>query len=132
MMTYFVDEIGKQQLWAKNCSSYEGCGAPLCPMDERTLKNCQWFPDEPVCTRRGSMVPDWVKTQRKVAKRAKHPEFYFTVNDFLVMKRVIRPTGHDPNVYDSISSKNKANNKANEKNKEPGIINPSTQQGRLF
>jgi hypothetical protein len=41
-----------------------GCSAPLCPMDEQSIKAGVWFPDEEVCRR--SSVPRWVKKQRRI------------------------------------------------------------------
>jgi hypothetical protein len=116
---------------AEECPSYEGCGASLCPMDDRTLKNCQWYPDDPVCTRRGSAVPSWVKTQRKVAKKAKSPDLYFTVNDLVAMKRVIRPTGHDPDVLLGKSVNKTANSVPTRKNERSTTIDDRGKQGRL-
>jgi hypothetical protein len=58
-----------------DCRYFEGCSAPLCPKDAGNVK-CTWFADEEIC--RLADVPEWVKRQRKVAKRAT-PEGYFTV-----------------------------------------------------
>lgn len=48
----------------------EGCSAPLCPMDEKSLKHGSWFVDEEVCRR--ATVPKWVHKQRRLV--AKHAE----------------------------------------------------------
>ena len=47
----------------ESCPSFEGCKAPLCPLDDN-LKYCIWLPGEDICVKRGS--PDWVKKQRKI------------------------------------------------------------------
>jgi hypothetical protein len=49
------------------CKYFDGCSAPLCPKDTGNEK-CAWFADEEVC--RLADVPEWVKRQRKVAKKA--------------------------------------------------------------
>jgi len=73
---------------------WEKCSAPICPEDEQSLKKSIWYPDEKICTQRDA--PDWVRTQRKVAKRAKYQDRYFTYADFKRMERVVRPRGHNP------------------------------------
>jgi hypothetical protein len=58
-----------------DCKYFDGCSAPICPKDagqEHTTR----FPDEDVC--RLADVPEWVKRQRKVSKKAA-PGGYFTV-----------------------------------------------------
>lgn len=55
------------------CSSYETCSAPLCPLDP-TLDNCTWFADEEICSNREHRKEKWVKTQRKIAKRTNDPD----------------------------------------------------------
>lgn len=49
----------------EKCPSFEGCEAPLCPLDEN-LELCLWYPDEDICCKRGA--PCWVKNQRKIVK----------------------------------------------------------------
>jgi hypothetical protein len=132
-----MSDIGELKLFkaipnpAEECPSYEGCGASLCPMDDRTLKNCQWYPDEPICTRRGTAVPGWVKTQRKVAKKAKSSDLYFTVSDLVAMKRVIRPTGHDPDVLLGKPANRTANTVPARKNEGSTTVEDKGKQGRL-
>jgi hypothetical protein len=50
-----------------NCKYFDGCSAPLCPKDEG-VADLTWFPDEDIC--RLSNVPEWVKRQRKVSRKA--------------------------------------------------------------
>ena len=57
------------------CKYFDGCSAPLCPGDESIAKRT-WFPDEDIC--RLADVPEWVKRQRKVSKKAALGG-YFTV-----------------------------------------------------
>jgi hypothetical protein len=58
-----------------DCKYFDGCSAPLCPRDEG-IADRTWFPDEDVC--RLADIPDWVRRQRKVSRRAA-PGGYFTV-----------------------------------------------------
>jgi hypothetical protein len=84
-----------------NCRYYESCSAQLCPMllDEQN-SNCIWYPDEEICRKRKG-IPDWVRQQRKVAKKAK-PEnccHYFTLEMLKVRFRVTKSVkGLDPNM----------------------------------
>jgi hypothetical protein len=51
----------------RECKYFDGCSAPLCPKDEGVADRT-WFPDEDIC--RLADVPEWVKRQRKVSKKA--------------------------------------------------------------
>ncbi|MDR1896357.1 MAG: hypothetical protein LBR10_06165 [Prevotellaceae bacterium] len=51
----------------KDCRYFDGCSAPLCPRDKGAA-GCTWFPDEDIC--RLVDVPDWVKRQRKIFRKA--------------------------------------------------------------
>jgi hypothetical protein len=84
-----------------NCKFYENCSAPICPIlsDEQNT-NFIWYPDEEICRKRKGL-PDWVRQQRKIAKKAK-PENcwrYFTLNMLKVRFRVTESVkGLDPNM----------------------------------
>ena len=87
-----------------NCKYYDGCNAQLCPMlSDENNKNYTWYPDEDICTRKKNL-PDWVKQQRKVAKKA-NPDnfwFYFTMDMLKVRFRVTNSVkGIDPNKKES-------------------------------
>jgi len=58
------------------CPYFDSCNAPLCPLDEEGLKKAIWYPGEDICKRR--LNRPWLQTQRKIAKRAKHGDGYFT------------------------------------------------------
>jgi hypothetical protein len=81
------------------CRYYESCSAPMCPIlsDEQNINYC-WYPDEDICRRRKGL-PDWVRQQRKIAKKAK-PEnyrYYFTLDMLKVRFRVTSSVkGLDP------------------------------------
>jgi hypothetical protein len=80
-----------------DCRYFDGCSAPLCPRDEGIAKRT-WFPDEDIC--RLADVPEWIKRQRKVSKKA-DPNGYFTLamlrHDCRISKNM---KGMDPNRTD--------------------------------
>lgn len=79
------------------CKYYHRCGAPLCPMDERSLK-CVWFSDEERCISPDYANLTWIKAQKKIAKAAAPANRYFTI-EMLKTNCVIRKgiIGLDPN-----------------------------------
>lgn len=81
------------------CKYYNGCSAQPCPMlSDEENKNYIWYPDEEICTRK-SNLPEWVKQQRKVAKKAINDNywFYFTLDMLKVSFRVTKSVkGIDP------------------------------------
>ncbi len=57
-----------------NCLNLD-CSAPICPLD--TLKKiCVWFADEEIC--KTDFPPGWVKNQKKIQKRSKNFDTYYT------------------------------------------------------
>jgi hypothetical protein len=58
-----------------DCKYFDDCSAPLCPRDEGVADRT-WFPDEDIC--RLKDVPEWVKRQRKVSRKAAEGG-YFTL-----------------------------------------------------
>ena len=63
-----------------DCPSYELCSAPLCPLNEDSLREAVWYPDEDVCRKwHIGRQCRWVRVQRKIA-RLPDPERrgYFT------------------------------------------------------
>jgi len=81
----------------QKCPYFDTCSAPLCPMEnEEELKKAIWYPDEEICRRRGLNYP-WLKTQRKIGKRAKHSDGYFTLQMLTHLRRVCKGIeGLDP------------------------------------
>lgn len=51
------------------------CSAPICPLDPMK-ENCVWFPDEDIC--RKSFPPQWVKNQKKIKKKTRDMDTYYT------------------------------------------------------
>lgn len=60
----------------EDCTSYVKCNASICPLDKDSLENCLWYPDEEIC--RTIFSPLWIKQQKKIKKRCKNPNTYFT------------------------------------------------------
>jgi hypothetical protein len=80
-----------------DCKYFDGCSAPLCPKDEGVALRT-WFADEDICHL--SDVPDWVKRQRKISRKAAMGG-YFTL---AMLKQDCRTSkgikGIDPNGTD--------------------------------
>jgi hypothetical protein len=88
-----------------DCKYFDGCSAPLYPKDEG-IANYTWFPDEDIC--RLSDVPDWVKRQRKVSRKAA-PDGYFTLAMLKHDCRIAQGMkGIDPDGTDKEREKNEA------------------------
>lgn len=86
----------------KNCSMFERCSAPLCPLDP-DLKHQVWFPDEDICNKPGFLGEFyWIKIQKKIKKRAKNRETMFTAHMMgkLVLVRA-GVKGLDPEIEDA-------------------------------
>ena len=62
------------------CPHYNKCSSPLCPLDEDSLENGIWFPDEEICKRNEFARKTWVRNQKKIQRRAKNINGYFTLN----------------------------------------------------
>lgn len=58
------------------CRHFDSCSASLCPLDPEHLKVEIWYPDEEICKLR--TVPNWVRIQRKIAKKTKDKNTYYT------------------------------------------------------
>ena len=89
----------------KLCTLLDACGtpeAPLCPMQEITLKSGIWYGDEPVCSSEMFQELGWIKKQRCIAAlKLKADDGFFTVK-MLNALRVISPgiKGADPDSDD--------------------------------
>ncbi len=83
----------------KNCKFYGSCSAQMCPVlsDEQNT-NYIWYPDEDICRKRKGL-PDWVRQQRKIAKKAKpdNYRYYLTLEMLKLRFRVTSSVkGLDP------------------------------------
>ena len=58
------------------CRHFEFCSASLCPLDPEHSKIGTWYPDEEIC--RLKAVPNWVKIQKKIVKKTKDKNTYYS------------------------------------------------------
>ncbi|GAG01481.1 unnamed protein product, partial [marine sediment metagenome] len=81
---------------SNQCRNFDSCSASLCPLDLEHLKIGIWYPDEEIC--RKKTVPDWIRRQRKIAKKTRDPNSYFTYpmlnHDCIIGKGMV---GLEPN-----------------------------------
>jgi hypothetical protein len=65
------------------CNLLELCGtpeAPLCPLQDATLKNGIWYGDEPICQSQMFENLPWIKNQKAIAAlKLKADDGFFTV-----------------------------------------------------
>lgn len=61
----------------KECNFFDTCDAPLCPLDEKSLRNGIWYPGESICKKKH--LPEWAKRQKKISKKVREKNKYFTV-----------------------------------------------------
>lgn len=71
------------------CQSYEGCSAPICPLDS-SFNYAIWYPDELICVKRelSPEIRKIVRTQKKISRRAKNSDLYYTLDALKSIKRV--------------------------------------------
>ncbi len=57
----------------EKCPQADICSAPLCPfVDPTILKDRYWYPDDPICRRRGVIAKySWIRTQKKIFRTTK-------------------------------------------------------------
>jgi len=98
---------GREEIKMKTkCSVVESCDAPLCPLKKDTQNGIVWFSDEKICGNREFLKLLWVKQQKKIARKCKDKNTYFTfamLNKNYIVKSGI--TGLNP---DKISLKTEA------------------------
>lgn len=83
------------------CSKYEHCTAPLCPLAEGLEHHC-WYPSEPICSSRRFTALPWVRRQRRIAALQIDDGAFFTVAMLKSLHRVgKRTTGADPDAPNS-------------------------------
>lgn len=65
-----------KKLKSDQCRHFDCCSAPLCLLDEKHLKTDIWYSDEEIC--RLKTVPNWVRIQKKITKKTKDKNTYYT------------------------------------------------------
>jgi hypothetical protein len=67
----------------KSCNLFDTCEAaeaPLCPIQESTIKCGIWYPDEPICQSSQFQELPWIKKQHQIAAfKLKSGAGFFTV-----------------------------------------------------
>jgi hypothetical protein len=83
------------------CNLFEECqtpDAPLCPIQESTVRYGIWYPDEPICRAKKFQDLSWIKKQKKIAKlKLNMDDGFFTIrmlNQIQVVPRSLK--GADP------------------------------------
>ncbi|MGD1118112.1 MAG: hypothetical protein ABR886_01330 [Dehalococcoidales bacterium] len=73
-----------------DCPSFEGCKAPLCPMDDSFKNGAIWYANEDICGALKYRKDKWRVNQRKIAKlNSKYPVTgYFDIDMLKIVKRV--------------------------------------------
>ena len=87
----------------ENCSKYESCGAPLCPLDPPSLTNGIWYPDEEICKARKFQYLPWIEKQKRIIKhRLTADNGFFTVKMLYSIRAVTKTLkGANPDDPDS-------------------------------
>jgi hypothetical protein len=65
-------------LTAKDCPRWDSCSANICPLD--LIDNAAWYPDEEICTSRTYSTLPWIKRQRKIARKVRNKDYFFTLD----------------------------------------------------
>jgi hypothetical protein len=56
---------------SKACQYFDGCSAPVCPMDTQSLIHGAWFANEEICRRGDQAGTPMVRAQKRIAKATK-------------------------------------------------------------
>jgi len=59
----------------KECQRFDSCSAPICPLCSGDI----WYADEDICSSQKFKDLVWIKNQRKISKRAKDNDTYYTI-----------------------------------------------------
>ena len=64
----------------EDCKNFYKCNAPLCPLDETSIKHGVWYPNEEICKLSEYKELEWIKNQKKIQKKARDRDTYYTVD----------------------------------------------------
>ena len=70
------------------CKKYNDCSAPLCPLQEHSIKHGIWYPEEDVCAARDQQSLEWIRKQKLVVKACTCMDKYFTVEMLKEAKQI--------------------------------------------
>jgi len=80
----------------EDCPRYETCSATICPLNKPN-EGSTWYPEENICKNKDYSNLEWIKNQKKIAKKTKDMSKYF---NFQMLNRDCRITkgiiGLDP------------------------------------
>jgi hypothetical protein len=62
---------------AKECKRWDGCGAPICPLDKGSLVGGIWYPDEEICQLQAFCHESWIRNQKKISRKVRNRDYYF-------------------------------------------------------
>jgi len=82
---------------SKNCKYFNTCNAQLCPLDEESLENCIWYSNEDICKLQGAGKLLFIKQQKKLKRKCKYIDTYFTYSMLNKNTRIGNTKGLDPN-----------------------------------
>ena len=77
-MEAHIDKRKELPTCPNECKYFDTCDAPFCPADEKNLDNTIWFPDEEICKLQAFCHEPWIRNQKKIAKKSRNTDFYFT------------------------------------------------------
>jgi len=69
--------IPQEKIKPEDCKNFEKCSAPICPLEDK-IKNLNyiWYPNEEICSKHRNQ---FIKTQKKIKKKARDVDKYFTL-----------------------------------------------------
>jgi len=96
---------GDERWQRPSCGLYESCNAPICPLDQTSLKGT-WYPKEEICHSRTQGNFPWIRAQRKIVASGAPANRYFSL-PMLKRNCVIKKgiAGLDPNEADTTQFK---------------------------
>ena len=88
------------------CTIFDTCEAPLCPLDKESLEQGLWYPDEEVCKARKFQTLPWVRRQKRIQKLGLgYDAGFFTVRMLEAIKAIGKGLkGANPDSPDSEES----------------------------
>lgn len=113
----------------KDCRRFNDCEAPLCPLDETSLRAGIWYSNEQICKSHKFASFGWIKRQKKIARlRLAANAGFFTVAMLNSIRAITKNLkGADPANFESEAkwfkqrgrqgSKNQGDCKANQNQK---------------
>lgn len=113
-----------------SCPKFEDCSAPLCPLDETSISNGIWYPDEEICKRRDFQNLDWVKKQKAIVKAKARNDRYFTPSMLLQAIKQVRKGIEGINPDQSIENAKQAEKKWIAAKRSGRVVAKQTQKGR--